>query len=282
LILISRSLPSQWLKNIDFAPLNSSQMIEIVVIVESRADVITATKLAERVIVEKVDWLESEMFQYLVKWRGVDIGTEYSCWKDVDDIINRSKKSGISGHGLGFLGHKNTGILKTDGAPAMKILNLVRYLQKNQAIQGVLLIRDLDNQSERRQGMEQARKVHDNVEPQLAIIIGAADRMREAWVLNGFLPMNAREEKSLADIKTQLTFDPCENAHKLRSNSFEEPDRDRNPKVVLEKLTNEDENRERQCWEETELEILRSRGKNTGLTDYLEEIEKRLLVIFDR
>jgi hypothetical protein len=35
-------------------------MTEAIVIVESRADAMTATKLAERVIIDRVDWIDSE------------------------------------------------------------------------------------------------------------------------------------------------------------------------------------------------------------------------------
>ncbi len=38
-------------------------MIEFIVIVESGADAETATKLAERVLVEKIDWLDNEQIQ---------------------------------------------------------------------------------------------------------------------------------------------------------------------------------------------------------------------------
>lgn len=37
--------------------------------------------------------------------------------------------------------------------------------------------------------------------------------------------------------------------------------------------------REKQCWEETSLQVLRERGVHTGLTDYLEEVEERLAAI---
>jgi hypothetical protein len=81
----------------------------------------------------------------------------------------------------------------------------------------------------------------------------------------------------LEEIKTQLSFDPCAEAHRLRSNSFEEPDRHRNPKVVLEKLTGGDFSREQQCWAESSLDTLRSKGVDTGLTAYLDEVEQRLV-----
>jgi hypothetical protein len=97
--------------------------------------------------------------------------------------------------------------------------------------------------------------------------------MREAWVLNGFVPLNPKEERILKEITTELTFDPRIEADRLRSNSSDE----RDPKVVVKKLTDGDFSREQQCWEETSLEILHSRGKSTGLTDYLDEVEKRLI-----
>jgi hypothetical protein len=257
-------------------------MIEVVVIVESRMDAVTATKLAERILVEKVDWLEHESLQHLFKWSGLEVGTEYSCWKDTGDIIDRAKKAGIPMPR--FLGHGKTGSLKADGAAAMKIMNLIKllHLKKNRKIGAVIFIRDLDNQPERRQGLEQARSEHEAKLPHVEIVIGTADRMREAWVLNGFSPLNADEKQILEQIKTKLNFDPCEEAHRLRSNSFTEPDRLRNPKVVVEQLTRGDMIREQQCWEETDLEIMRSKGKNTQLTDYLNEIEQRLISILGR
>jgi hypothetical protein len=254
-------------------------MIEIVVIVESKADADTARKLAERVLIEKVDWLEEDSLQYLFKWTGLELGTEYSCWKDISAIVDRAKETGIPMPR--FLGHGKTGALKADGAAAMKIMNLVKllHLKEKRKIAAVIFIRDLDNQSERRQGIEQARSEHEYRQPQIEIVIGIADRMREAWILNGFTPLNLEETKTLEQIKTKLSFDPCEEAHRLRSNSWAEPDRSRNPKVVVEHLTGRNFIREQQCWAETDLEILRSRGNNTGLTEYLNEIEQRLISV---
>ena len=253
-------------------------MIEVIVIVESRADAVTATKLAERVLVEKVDWLEQESLEHVLKWSGLEVGTDHSCWKDTGDIINRAKKAGIPMPR--FLGHGKTGALKADGAAAMKIMNLIKllHIKNNRKIAAVLLIRDLDNQSERRRGIEQARSEHEDRQPQIEIIIGTADQMREAWVLNGFIPMNSEEKRILEQLKTKLTFDPCEEAHRLR----DDPGEDRNPKLVVKKLTDGDILREQQCWEETDLEILRVRGANTGLREYLKEVEQRLVSILDR
>jgi hypothetical protein len=252
-------------------------MIEFVVIVESSADARTATKLADRIFLEKVNWLEPEILQHLFQWTGLEASTEHSCWKDINQITTNLKNLGF--RPPRYLGHGKDGALKSDGAATIKILNLVRYLQKTRNIKAVIFIRDLDNQPERREGIEQARSEQIDRQLKLEIVIGTANRMREAWVLNGFIPLNQEERQILEEIKTKLNFDPCEESHRLRSNSFEEPDRIRNPKVVVEKLTGGKIEREQQCWEETSLEHLRKRGINTGLTDYLHEIEQRLTPI---
>ena len=248
-------------------------MIEFVVIVESSADARTATKLAERVLVDKVDWLDPEQLQYLFRWSGLEEYTEYSCWRDINAIIDATKKSGF--RLPRFIGHSQKS-LKADGAASMKILNLVRFMQKTRQIKAVIFIRDLDNQPERRQGIEQARLEHIKGQPQLEIIIGTANPKREAWVLNGFISSNQEEEQVLKDIITKLSFDPCRESHRLRSNSGEEPERIRNSKVVVEMVTGGKMEREQQCWEETPLEHLRERGVDTGLTAYILEIEERL------
>lgn len=255
-------------------------MIECIVIVESSADARTATHLAERVLLENIDWLDREQIPYLFRWSGLEENTDFSCWKDIFKIVTFAQES-LGMRMPRFLGRRRYGNqpLKADGASSIKILNLVAYLQKTRDIKAVLFIRDLDNQPERREGIEQARLECKYPQNQLKIIIGTADKMREAWVLNGFIPSTPEETRILEEIKTKLNFDPCEESHRLRSNSKEEPERIRNPKIVVEQLTGGEMERERQCWEETPLEILRQRGTKTGLVAYLQEIEQRLIPI---
>ena|SRR6476661_8287482 len=255
--------------------LQGKSMIEFVVIVESSADARTATKLADRLFVEKIDWLEHETLQYHFQWSGLEAGTDNSCWKNIDDITKRFSDK------FKFPTIRSNGKFKSDGQSANKIMTLIRFLQhkQNRDIKAVIFMRDLDNQPQRREHIEQARLEHIDRQPKLAIIIGTPDRMREAWVLNGFIPSDREEEQILKEITTQLTFNPCEESHRLRSNSLTEPDRLRNPKVVVEKLTGGRMEREQQCWEETSLELLRKNGVETGLTAYIDEIEERLIPI---
>jgi hypothetical protein len=245
-------------------------MPEFIVIVESRADAEISTKLAKRVLLEKVEWLEPDTLNHLIKWSGLDLGTDYSCWKNISDIIEHFSNE------FKFPKIRSNGKLKTDGKAAIKVMKLISFLQYKikRDIKAVIFIRDLDNQPERRQHLDQARSEYTG-QPKLEIVIGTADRMREAWVLNGFMPLNQKEERILKEITTELTFDPCIEADRLRSNSSDE----RNPKIVVKKLTDDDFSREQQCWEETSLEILSSRGKSTGLTDYLDEVEQRLVLV---
>jgi hypothetical protein len=55
------------------------ELIEFIGIVESSADARTATKLAERVLVEKIDLLDPEMLQDHFQWSGLEAGTDNYC-----------------------------------------------------------------------------------------------------------------------------------------------------------------------------------------------------------
>lgn len=259
--------------------LQEKAVTELIVIVESGADARTATKLAERILIEKVDWLEDDTLQYYFQWSGLDQGTEYSRWDKIDSIVESFKSSGLKVPK--YRGHHSNGVpLKADGATSRKVMKLVLSLkkQRERQIKAVIFIRDLDNQPERKEGLEQARSEHINLTPKLEVVIGTADPKREAWVLNGFIPSNKQEKQILEEIKNKLGFDPCVESHRLRG-SEEEPERMRNTKVVLGQLTGNDMEREKQCWEDTSLEVLRERGVHTGLTAYLQEVEQRLVAI---
>lgn len=250
---------------------------EFIVIVESGADARTATKLAERILIEKIDWLEPEIINHIFCWTGLLEGTEYSCWKDINKIVELLKASGFKFPR--YRSNRNSEPLKADGAASIKILNVVRSLQRTRQIKAVIFIRDLDNQPERKEGIEQARLEHINLQPKLEIVIGAANPKREAWVLNGFVPSNQNEKEILEEIKTKLCFDPCRDSHKLRSVAETEPERVRNAKVVVAQLTDGNMEREKLCWEDTDLKVLREIGMHTGLTDYIQEVEQRLIPI---
>jgi hypothetical protein len=252
------------------------QVVEFIVIVEGTADEQIARKLAERVILEKIDWVEPYL-SHSVNWRGLLVETSCSYWRDVKRIFKQVESQGIT-----IPRYRRGKGLKADGASAWKILFCVRELQKNRSIRAIILIRDLDNQSERKTGLEQAREQFAHLSHELQIIIGTADPKREAWVLNGFNSREAPEKASLDEIIQELGFDPCLEPERLRETSKRVPERTRNIKVVLETLIGGNFEREAACWRETDLSLLRERGDNSGLTAYLSEVEQRLVPIIER
>ena len=252
-------------------------MSEFCVIAEDFADFQTATHLAERVLLEKIDWLERDYLPSQFSWSGLEENTEYSRWQDIRQIIEQFKQRGLSVPR--YLGFAKDGPFKADGAAASTVLNLIRVLQrkKQREIKAVVLIRDMDTQPERKEGLRQAREEQAD----LRIVIGMADPKREAWVLNGFEPLNAEEKRLLRETTEQLKFHPCKESHRLRTTAKTEPERQRNAKFILEQLTGGDDSRESKCWEKTSLDILLARGEQTGLSEYLKEVERELIPLLD-
>ncbi len=96
-------------------------------------------------------------------------------------------------------------------------------------------------------------------------------------MLNGFEPETPAEDKSLAELRQDLGFNPCERAERLRAKKDTSK---RSAKRIVGVLTKDSYEREKKCWRETALEILEERGEATGLRDYLEEV--RVLPLLKR
>lgn len=245
-------------------------MVEIVVIVESAADFRTGTKLAERVIIENVDWIDEDIFEHCVVWSGLLPESDHSCWRDVKSIFASFKADGLK------LPRPRERQGRSDGATTKRVLRLIRALQtqRGKRVDGILLIRDSDGDTER---IKTLKLVQEQFAEIYTIAIGMANPKREAWVLNGFVPKDDSEWALLSEIKNRNTFDPTIEAHRLRETLKQEPQKWRNAKVVLDYLMI---NRfEQECWEEPELGFLRERGRETGLTAYLGEVAERLVPI---
>jgi hypothetical protein len=106
------------------------------------------------------------------------------------------------------------------------------------------------------------------------IVIGLAVVERESWVLSGFDPTNAAETERLAAERQSLGFDPRVRCHELTACTDDQAPR--SPKRVLRQLSGDDRERERCCWTVASLDLLRQRGIENGLADYLKEIRDRL------
>lgn len=134
-----------------------------------------------------------------------------------------------------------------------------------------MLVRDQDDQEDRRDGLEQARREdHEG----LVIVVGLAVVEREAWVISGFVPHDEAEQARLDAERQKLGFYPHERSHELTAGKDDTAPR--SPKRVLRQLSGGDYDRERHCWNTTPLALLRERGTVNGLVAFLDEVRTRL------
>lgn len=260
----------------------TSTPCEFILIVEADADYKTAAGIAERVLQENAPQWLTDLLQdqpdILFSWTGLEDGIGFSCWSHFEAIAKKLKAEGY--RFPKFNGQFSDGPTNLDYPVARNIVYLVnQYLKasKNRNIGAIVLIRDEDNQPERFATLCRLRDDLTRRGFQMPIVIGVANPEREAWILNGYEAKTAAEKQVLQDIKRRIGLDPCLEAHRLRGKSNQPGTEDRDIKRILQALTQGDPLREEQCWQETALDILIERGQKTGLSQYIEEIESRLL-----
>jgi hypothetical protein len=164
-----------------------------------------------------------------------------------------------------------------DGSPGLPDAQAARraiaYVRRCfNAVDAILLIRDMDDQPERRGGLEQARA---SASSNAKIVIGVAIVERESWILSGFDPENDDEHARLNAESQSLGFNPCLRPQELTA--CKDDAAKRSPKRVLAALTDGDWDRQRKCWMATSLAVLEARGQGNGLKDYLGEVRDRLV-----
>src|SRR5271157_1512147 len=234
--------------------------LRLAVVCEAPADFQTATELADRVLVQAFAWMEEQWLDHqrtwIREWSGVPL-----TWK-------RVKQSALDA-GFDAVGFFDGERAEPDARAARRA---ILYLQHEiPELAGILLIRDQDDQPERREGLEQARR---EARLPLPVVVGLAVVERECWVTNGFDPLDEAEESRLAAERRTLGFDPRMRSEELtacKNNSAT-----RSPKRVLRVLCGGDPDRERRCWCETPMAILRHRGAENGLGTFLDEVRQEL------
>ena len=251
-------------------------MLEFIVIGEAVADVRIACALADRVIREEgPDWLREQNPDWLRTWSGLQPNSSHSTWGEIRQLSKRFPE-------LTYLRRPNNLGDKRepppDYAPARKAILLSALLRSEQFPAAIVLVRDLDHQPERMEGMERARDVEQE---KIVVLLAAPNPKRETWVLNGFICQNEHEQAELESIRHEIKFDPCREAERLRYSS-QTARAERNPKEILQRLAGGNREREEKCWTETPLAQLRERGLKTNLSAYLWEIQEKLLPLFSR
>jgi len=242
---------------------------QFVVVCEAEADFAIATHLAERVIIEQVDWIDEDQLQNCPLWVNLDRTTRFLKWKDVKELATQESIPPIL---AAFEGRRG----EPDARNAKRALQLFkRWRMQGRQIDGVFFVRDDDGDPGRLAGLNQARSSEDEFGDH--IVIGVAQPKRECWVLAGFAPLDQQEANCVAELRQKLSFDPCLESHRLTA----KPDHEvRSAKRVLNLLTEKNYEREEACWRRTSLETLRERGESSGLTAFLAEVEDRLVPLF--
>ncbi len=232
------------------------------VVYEAEADFRTATELADRVLVEAIDWLDEDQLPYQRSWESANNEGQLLTWKAIKRL---AREAGIKPHHGHFQGIPGL----ADAAAARRAIDYL--LNEFTHLDAIMLVRDQDDEPERRVGLEQARGQHHNG---AVIVVGLAVAERESWVLSGFEPQNQAEQTRLDTERQTLGFNPCESSHELTA--CKDDTAPRSPKRVLRALTGGDADRERHCWTITPLDRLRERGGDNGLALYLQEVRDRL------
>jgi hypothetical protein len=241
--------------------------VRFAVVHEAEADFQTATDLADRVLVSAVEWLDEDLLVNQREWLAETADGKRLTWKGIKQL---AFDSGIKAHG-----HFDGEPTLADAAAARRAILFLRKEFPN--LSAIVLIRDQDDQPERRQGLEQARNQNHGG---IVIVIGLAVVERECWVISGFDPLNEAETARLEAERKHLGFDPRHRNHELTA--CKDDQAKRSPKRVLRELSGNDRERECRCWRETDLKILRERGGENGLAHYLKEVEERLAGLIGR
>lgn len=240
--------------------------VSIAVVCEAPADQWTGCGIADCVIIESVGWIEAEVIGSFREWRGHTASDSCLQWKNVRGI---AQELGIKAHGH-FDGIPGA----PDAAAARRALLVLNASTAKP--DAVVLLRDDDRQTSRREGLTQARST---TQPalEIPIVIGLAHVMRECWVLAGFVPIGGHESQEFQETRKDLGFNPAVHAERL---SAKHESARRSSKRVLGSLVGQDRDREERCWIDTDISILEQNGRKTGLTDYIREIKDRLVPLF--
>jgi len=236
----------------------------VVVVCEARADQQTACTLADRVLCEQSSWMEPEILDSVRQWCGLHPDTSFIRWSSVR---REARERSIREHGR-FAGEPGA----LDARAARRAMLVIE--SDSQGVAGVLLIRDSDNHLDRIRGLKQARECgHWS----FAVVIGVAHTKRECWLLAAFQPRTEEDKGRLAEMRSELGFDPCTASQELTAS---EASAKRSAKRVLRALCGDDAGDSVGDLGETPLDILRERGIQNGLSEYLAEVEEHLLPLF--
>jgi hypothetical protein len=242
--------------------------VRIAVIAEADADRKQVCELIDRKIRHHApDWWDDEQIEAEREYCGLRPNTSFTRWRDLRSLPS---PEGALRRG-GFIGFNKPGHVHSDYPSGRKAL-MVSFLAKP-IVDIVILVRDMDDEpADRKASLQKARS--EIPAGALKVVLALPNAKREAWVLNGYEPRSEQEETALAEFRKELGFDPRTHAERLDAR---EHGAKRDAKRVLKGLIGDNWEREAACWLETSWDVIRERGKNTGLTEFLEEVKTKVI-----
>lgn len=227
---------------------------------EDRGHFEAVDRLTTRVMRERVDWFQRELFA----WRGPD---EQSTWWRLKEAFElaRSQRLPVHGHFDGLPAKEDAPLVRA------QLLLWAKAHAAGETLNVVFAARDTDA----RPRADGARQAVDHRDWPFPVVLAHPHPEVEAWHIVGFVPDDDDERARLAEIRSSLGFDPTLQPHRLSSTS---PDSKRDAKAVLHALAADDDRKAR-CLD-APLDHLRVRGGDCGLTTFLEDVTAKVLPLF--
>ncbi|HFE43977.1 MAG TPA: hypothetical protein ENJ18_00585 [Nannocystis exedens] len=219
--------------------------------------------LVDRLLVDGISWVDGNLEHYRTWFKA----STDKPWLS----ITAAKKSwpGIRPRGH-FRGEKGA----PDAANTRYVLLSAAKMHFSVALSVLFIARDLDDQSQRRVGMQQAV---DEKQWPFRVVIAWSQPESEAWYLAGFSPADEDEGGRLGELRGKLGFDPTCAPHRLSSTGRECK---KDAKQALRVLSAGDPDRERACLQEAPLPKLVERSGASGLADFLNAVRDEVLPLF--
>lgn len=237
-----------------------------------------ATRLADRVLAEKIEWARDllehpELRETLRRW---GLGPDERPWSRLKDAWDeaRARRLPCYGHFNGEPREADARMLRA------QLLLFQAEAVRGEKIDAVLLVRDLDDDPARSDGVRQVLAL---AWPFPVIIATCAPEI-EAWYVAGFIPGTPGCRERLARERRLLGFSPPDEPHRLtskRTPGAGDREKTRDAKAILRRLCAGDPGREAACLE-VPLDLLRERGQLCGLTGFLADVEVVLVPLFVR
>lgn len=249
--------------------------LQWVLLCEDESDAELTTGLADRHAMEPhhglEQWIRDNLDSYR-KW--VLNADEGQCWtwKRIKRVADRRK---LTTHGYQ---KRAPGIETAEIRKAVLVISDRGHA--NPA--GILMHRDTDGKTERREGFRRSVENYNRESlmeggTRIILCLALPHPETEAWLLAAFEPKTESGRAALERERQKLGFDP--RVHAERLNAGREATREglevkTSTKRILEELLCAEQISRESCWKERSLDILWERGGETGLREFFVHLER--------